>query len=279
MKATWTKWVALGLLVGATTAVAASVVPVLFEDWQAGDAAFECNEAGLDCDFAYKFDEWDGSEDGPYVVDGGNTITILGADAQAFSWTSQFPVCAVIVKGGPSANVYYYDGALGDTALVAPVNPRNGQNYDISHVTFCYDDPDTCYQEETAWSTGPRYVRRGNWATSTPYVAPGGTVKIFAGQTLEAGTATFSAPDADGKVTITINLTGGFIFYYDGADVVADDNLKVQDYATAPSGNPAPGLFAWKKSVTSGATTATITVPRNNFYGVHLDVARPVACP
>jgi hypothetical protein len=44
----------------------------------------------------------------------------------------------------------------------------------------------------------------------------------------------------------------------------------VQDYEFAPSGNPSPGLFDWK--ATCSETSCTITVPENNFYGVHVNV-------
>jgi hypothetical protein len=47
--------------------------------------------------------------------------------------------CAVIAKGGPNANVYYYDPPVSsDTGLSAPINPATGRPYGLSHVTFCY---------------------------------------------------------------------------------------------------------------------------------------------
>jgi hypothetical protein len=254
-------------------AMAASVEPVLFNPWQSGDAAFECAQAGCG-DFAYKFDEWAGVN--TQATHEGNTITIANADMSAFDWFSEYPVCAAIVKGGPVANVFYYDGTYGDEALYAPVNPNSNQNYDISHVSFCFNEPDMCYQEETAWAYGPRYVTRGSWATYTPYIS-GGTVNIYAGRTMLAGTAAFSAP-VEGYVTISINLINGFVFYYDLNNPVEDDNLKAQDYASGPSGNPAPGTFAWKATIPVGSTTGSIVVPLNNFYGIHLDVASPVEC-
>jgi hypothetical protein len=44
--------------------------------------------------------------------------------------------------------------------------------------------------------------------------------------------------------------------------------VAVQDYSSAPSGNPSPGQFDWKETPDS-ATMHTITVPQNTFYGVH----------
>lgn len=117
---------------------------------------------------------------------------------------------------------------------------------------------------ETAWANGTRYVDPGNWATYTPYVADS-TVILYAGQTMDAGTVDFSAPVA-GSVTITIILNEGWRFY----DDPEQENVKIQDYASAPSGNPSPGLFDWKGYATE--SSFSIDVPENNFYGVHVDV-------
>jgi hypothetical protein len=48
-------------------------------------------------------------------------------------------VDAVIVKGGPNANVYRYSEETSDTNLRAPINESNGQPYGLSHISFCYD--------------------------------------------------------------------------------------------------------------------------------------------
>jgi uncharacterized protein YaiE (UPF0345 family) len=200
---------------------------------------------------------------------GENTITISNNDGTYFDWSALYPIGAVIVKGGPSANIFVYDPqAYGDTYLYAPVNPNNDKNYGISHVTFCWNPEKECWWVgETAWAAGTRYVKRGNWATYTPYV-PDSTVTLYAGQTMEAGTVHFSAA-VDGRVTITITLNEGWRFAPD-----KPENVKVQDYATAPSGNPAPGLFAWKGYATG--SPFSIPVPVNNFYGVHVDVEHQV---
>jgi hypothetical protein len=119
---------------------------------------------------------------------------------------------------------------------------------------------------ETAWAANgntpleDRYVDSGNWATYVTYTGEK-TVTLFAGQTINVGTVHFSAA-VGGKVTITINLTGGWEF--EPGSIVA-----VQDYEDEPIGiNPSPGLFDHKASPTS-ATQATIEVPENNYYGVH----------
>lgn len=127
---------------------------------------------------------------------------------------------------------------------------------------------ETCWEDETAWAAGRRYTSRGNWATYTAYV-PDSEVTLYAGQTHDAGTVYFSPPD-NGWVMIIITLNEGWRFFDD------PQNVKIQDYATAPSGNPAPGGFAHKGEGTG--SVFMIVVPENNFYGVHVDVEREVPC-
>lgn len=67
------------------------------------------------------------------------TIVVTGSSV---SWTSTIGIDAVIVKGGPNANLYSYNEATSDTGLTAPINPQNGQPYGLSHVSFCYDQPE-----------------------------------------------------------------------------------------------------------------------------------------
>jgi LPXTG-motif cell wall-anchored protein len=77
---------------------------------------------------------------GDYTVNGLHvTITKAGA---AVGWTSDADVAAVIMKGGPTANVYLYPGPAdkADSGLVTPLNPNGNDDtkrYGISHVTFC----------------------------------------------------------------------------------------------------------------------------------------------
>lgn len=121
-----------------------------------------------------------------------------------------------------------------------------------------------CYQDETAWVSGSRYVTRGNWATYTAYQV--GTVNVYAGQNQFAGTATFS-PISNGNVTITIKLNS------DWSLQEVSNPVKIQGYSVAPTGNPSPGRFASK------GASLTVTLPYANFYGIHLDVRKAVNCP
>ncbi len=76
-----------------------------------------------------------------FFPDGINTVTIT-SDGTFFDWTSTLGIDAVIVKGGPNANVYVYDPPTeetSDTGLSSPINPNNNRPYAISHIEFCYD--------------------------------------------------------------------------------------------------------------------------------------------
>jgi hypothetical protein len=269
------------------------VTPTLIVGYQSGNAYSECKNYGGDCaDLAWKINEL--PKNGVYntstddfeniPVEGGPTITIEESTGTSFDWSISegYEVCAVIVKASIDALVYQYDGAVSDTGLYSVTNTRNGQLFDISHVTFCFKKVGVCYEEETAWAEGERYVSKGTWAMYVPYNGVGGVVDIRAGGGdgvgMNAGTATFTAPysvDGQSMVDITINLTNGFIFYYDLANDEDDDNLKIQDYKVKPTRAPKIGLFGYKWQIDVGATTATVKVPVNKFYGVHLDVALP----
>lgn len=66
-------------------------------------------------------------------------VTVADGEPVSFNWTSSLRMAAVIVTGGPDANVYSFDGALGRAELRAPINENAGQNYAIGNVSFCYD--------------------------------------------------------------------------------------------------------------------------------------------
>jgi hypothetical protein len=132
-------------------------------------------------------------------------------------------------------------------------------------------DEEACYEfiAETAWSEGDRYITRGNWATYSAY--EDGDAILYAGQNIPVGVVTFT--EVFEGVEITIGVTAPWIF-----DPV-EENVKIQDYELAPSGNPRPGQFGYKASATE--PSFTIIVPANNFYGVHVNVGQwvEVECP
>lgn len=219
------------------------------------------------------------------------TVTVVGDTYVSFT-AFPYGIGAAIIKGSSAANVYAYDYFLSyqpleDSGLASPLTP-SGYPAALSNIGgFCwnptpYDPPgDECWDDETAWAAGPRYTQRGNWATYTPYSGRVMKVALMAGKHMEAGIVYFSEPFG-GMVTITIELNEGWRFAMypvddDDGVPVWDNNVKIQDYASAPSGNPAPGLFMWKQ-VAEGDWTE-IDVPLNNFYGVHVDVEHLVECP
>ncbi len=272
-----------------------------------GDAGQQC-VVSLGYDFGLKVDDWDQNTDGGFsgacddhgsceLADEFNTtITITGNDGYNFDWDSfPFNIDAVAVKGGTESNLFSYDpSSSSDTDLYAPLNSNNGKMRGVSHAAFCWnksDNPDSCYEEETAWAVGTGYnSRRGNWAMFVDYqacddldgVRDGNcTTRLRAdggdGIGIDVGTAMFR-PAGPGEVELRISLEGGAIFYYDLADEELDNNLKVQDYASPPKGNPKIGRFDYKISEPIGSTAARLILPANNYYGVHLDVAVLAPC-
>ncbi|MFU8789554.1 MAG: hypothetical protein ACNA7G_11025 [Methylobacter sp.] len=216
----------------------------------------------------------------PYAFNatGLTTYTFTVALADVFG---EADACGKDIYVIPHAEINYADGS-NDTAYgfefdgKDKFNARNKKGaavgawwyYGVYNVvcTPPSDEDGACYKydEETAWAAGNRYTQQGSWATYTEYAAK--TVDLLAGQTHEAGTVTFSAVN-NGKVTITININTGWRF-----NPVAE-NVKIQGYATAPSGNPAPGSFTTHKA-TAGGATYTVNVDAFNFYGVHVDVEK-----
>lgn len=269
------------------------VIPEYCPEWKTGDVGQEC-VVNLGYDFGLKVDGWSSSTSGSHrgACDGqgscsldpefDNTVIISNNDGLYFDWTaSPFAIGAVVVKGGPEANVFTYDpAALRDTGLYAPINANNNKPFGISHVSFCWNKQDVnkCYGEETAWAVGSPYnKRRGNWAMYVEYNGDTVVTDVQAGKKGKDVGDVVIEPSGPDNVKITVTLDGA-IFYYDLASSIADENLKVQPYDTAPEGNPAPGLFGYKLTLPVGSTEASIIVPAANFYGIHMDVAVTEEC-
>jgi hypothetical protein len=55
-------------------------------------------------------------------------------------------------------------------------------------------------------------------------------------------------------------------------------NLKIQNFASAPKSYLQPGAFKYKFSIPQGTSTYTAKIPGDTakFYGVHADVERYV---
>lgn len=92
---------------------------------------------------------------GPKIDPGANyadaDLVVSGFDGTTFDWAFtdagkyRWDMALVIVKGGPASAVYTYDYEKypayddADENLSAPTNPRNGKDYGISHIQFCFD--------------------------------------------------------------------------------------------------------------------------------------------
>ncbi|END3383074.1 hypothetical protein ABL118_001633 [Vibrio alginolyticus] len=87
----------------------------------------------------------DGDQLGDGVLgDGELSVTIDVQPDKTFDWSSSGGIVhSIFVKGGPNGNFYEYysDGGVitySDGNLHSPVNPKNGNYYGLSHVSFCY---------------------------------------------------------------------------------------------------------------------------------------------
>lgn len=167
-----------------------------------------------------------------------------------------------------SANIEdYTDGTYSYTETNTAELNGNLNLEDSATVTVTCNAPDP--ETETAWAangddplTLPYNSNgRGNWATYVEYDGVEKSVKLFAGKTTPVGTVDFSAPIDDDYIEITITLEGDW--FYDPGSIIA-----IQDYDSAPSGNPPPGRFDHKFN-----PGEPIMVPMNEFYGIHAVVA------
>lgn len=118
--------------------------PVTVSPWKTGNAVTECANIG-EYAYAFKIDNWDDLVAGDYAVEfpngHTNVFTISNNDGTYFDWASLSAIEAVIVKGGPDANVNVYGPlSLGDTLLYSPLN-KGGKVAEVSHVTFCWNPP------------------------------------------------------------------------------------------------------------------------------------------
>jgi len=144
-----------GVVFGALLALsgparATDVVPIFI----AGNP--NCVELGYD--YGFKIDP---PGAGTYSIDGINTVTVTTPDGVFFDWSSTLGMDAVIVKGGPNANVYIYDPPAertSDTDLHSPVNPNNGKPYALSHIEFCFD-----YEVSVSKTAATSFTRTWHW--------------------------------------------------------------------------------------------------------------------
>jgi hypothetical protein len=259
-------------------AATAAVAPVLFEDWDAGNAVDECAQAG-DYVYAYKIDGWAGDMNGTYVAsfeDGHvNHLTISNSDGTYFDWSANpNPIGAVIVKGGKPANVFYYDPqADGDSGLYSPVNASGGPAA-VSHTTFCWNpEVEVEYTYETAFAFGGDdddcFLANGfsRWGWSNGPIAPGVYEwPLYAG----AGQCDLTKGTLVGSVQVVYNA-GGFVTV--GFDVNAPYLLgETHVYA----GNGMFPVFKGNQTVAPGQYRNAGPFAGDIFVIVHAVVGIPV---
>lgn len=141
---------AVAVCLAAAPASATHVTPVFV----AGNP--DCTALGFDFGFKPQ-PEPPPSGDYPFP-DGIHTLT-LTSDGTFFDWTSTLALDAVIVKGGPNANVYLYNPEeTSDTGLHSPINPNNNQPFAISHIEVCYD-----YEVTVSKTADTTFTRTWDW--------------------------------------------------------------------------------------------------------------------
>jgi hypothetical protein len=170
-------------------------------------APYDDNPTCQDLNPAYPFElKIDPPASGTYnLPDNSGSVTVNITGPGTFDWSSTFGIDAVIAKGGPKANVYFYDPeSTGDTNLVTPTNPKNEKPYGLSHITFCFD-VDPLQVSKTATTS---FTRTWNWNitksanTTTLLLADGQLFPVNYSITVNA-----TSTDSDWNVSGEINIT------------------------------------------------------------------------
>jgi hypothetical protein len=207
-----------------------------------------------------------GKQDYPFNSNSFNNGVSVTTDGTNVSWSITPPngYCvsnvAVIVKGGPNANVYYYnDGQSSDSGLASPVN-ASGNPAGLSNLTICYNliecSNECDWQEETAFGGGIAGAGNAWWFALD--ASTSGTYPIYAGQEAVPGASVVYDATTD-QITIVL---GNEMQLQN-----VNEPVKVEGYDQLPSSRPAAGLFELYKG-------SNLTVQGNGsaYYVVHLDV-------
>ncbi len=207
-----------------------------------------------------------GKQDYPFTSTSfGNNVSVT-TDGVNVSWAITPPAgycvsnVAVIVKGGPNANVYYYnDGQSSDSGLASPVN-ASGNPAGLSNLTICYNlvaCANECdWQEETAYGGGVAGAGNAWWFALD--ASSSGSYPIYAGQQPVPG-----ASVVYNAVTDQITIVLGSQLQLQNVS----EPVKVEGYDVLPTSRPAAGLFDLYKG-------SNLTVQGNGsaYYVVHLDI-------
>lgn len=206
-----------------------------------------------------------GKQDYPFSSTSfGNNVSVT-TDGVNVSWSITPPAgfcvsnVAVIVKGGPNANVYYYsNGQSSDSGLASPIN-ASGNAAGLSNLTICYNlvPCNECdWQEETAFGGGVAGAGNAWWFALD--ASASGTYPIYAGQQPVPGASVQYNASTD-QITIVL-----------GSEMQlqsVSEPVKVEGYNVLPTTRPAAGLFDLYKG-----SNLTIQGNGSAYYVVHLDV-------
>lgn len=122
--------------------------------------------------------------DGKY---GDGTLTVEidvkdSAGGPVFDWSASLGIDTVIVKGGSDGNAFVYvPEDTADTGLHAPVNPKNGTYFGLSHISFCYD-----IELQVSKTAETTFTREYDWKISKSNDAPK-PIELAPGQPYEVG--------------------------------------------------------------------------------------------
>jgi LPXTG-motif cell wall-anchored protein len=137
-------------------------------------------------------------------TDGTLTVTLV-VTGDTFSFTSNIGVDVVIVKGGPNSNVYDYrpGESTGDTGLHAPINPKTGEPFGLSHVSFCYDveQPTTTTSTSSTSTTSTTVVPTSSTSSTSTTMKPTTTSTSTTSTTLAPTTTSTSTTSTTEKPT------------------------------------------------------------------------------
>lgn len=204
----------LAIAAGAALVLAGAlaVQPATATDLPTGNAMTECTAAGYD--YGVKLSTkapgvYVYATSGDWEPDNLNldlTVTII--DQKNFSWSSADPdVGAVLVKAGPGYTVFV-GGDSGSGTVVK----------DISHITFCYGEPENEPEEEltVTKTVDESYKRTHDWTLEKSvnpehvwlHIPGEGTSTGMATWTIEVGYAGYVDSDHTVSGTVTVENTG-----------------------------------------------------------------------
>lgn len=99
----------------------------------------------------------------------GHTVTVDIVGENTFDWNATMGLDAVIVKGGPGANVYVYPQEAMNGEGLHPPKKSPREYYGLSHISFCYDfEPPTKTPTVTATATPTNTPEPTATPTDTP---------------------------------------------------------------------------------------------------------------